>query len=265
MSNLSRRNIVASAAALPVLAVPAFAVPAVTPSADDKAAMVRRAEEVVDLLSTRYIREGWHDSFDKDRAAKFLQDIRRLDIKAEDVDLEQEILAWMREHGQSFDWILVGDKGGMICCLASYAPPPSTEVDPIFAAIEGHRDAHMRRMKTGRVVSRTSSPSREFDAVEAVQDVACDLLSAAEEELARTQPTTMAGVRALLAYVDDFHTQAFALSEDPKNWHSTHEFLPTLVDDEILDRLSGEPIELPFTFWIVRNARMALQSLAVRS
>jgi hypothetical protein len=46
---------------------------------------------------------------------------------------------------------------------------------------------------------------------------------------------------------------------------TTHEFLPTLVDDEILDRFSGEPIELPFTFWILRNARMALQALAVRS
>jgi hypothetical protein len=127
MSNLSRRSLVSSAAALPTLASPAVAVAAVTPSADDKAAMVRRAEEVVDLLSTRYVRTGWHDSFDYDRAAKFLQDVRRYDESAEDVDHEQKILAWIYDHGQTPDWIIGGDPKAMICYLAGYAAPtPST-------------------------------------------------------------------------------------------------------------------------------------------
>jgi len=139
MSTLSRRSLVSSAAALPALAVPAFAVAAVTPSAFDKVAMVLRAEEVVDLLSTRYIREGWYDSFDKDRAAKFLQDVRLFDISAEDVDHEEKIIVWVRDHGVSLDWLFEGDQRGMICGLAGYKAPRSTEPDPIFAAISAFK------------------------------------------------------------------------------------------------------------------------------
>jgi hypothetical protein len=117
----------------------AFAVAASTPSADDKAATVRRAEEVVDLLSTCYIREGWHDSFDKDRAAKFLQDVRLFDISAEDVDHEEKIIVWVRDHGVSLDWLFEGDQRGMICGLAGYKAPRSTEPDPIFAAISAFK------------------------------------------------------------------------------------------------------------------------------
>jgi hypothetical protein len=125
MSALSRRSLVTSAAALPALAVPAAAIPAATPADFDKAAMVRRAEEIVEVLSTRYVRADRYESFDLDLAAEFLQDVRVFDIKAEDVDHEQKIFAWAREHGVSLDWLLDGDPGSMICSLASYVRPPS--------------------------------------------------------------------------------------------------------------------------------------------
>jgi hypothetical protein len=41
-----------------------------------------------------------------------------------------------------------------------------------------------------------------------------------------------------------------------------HKFFGTLVDDEIRERFNGEPIELPLTFWIMRNVRAARQTLA---
>ena len=50
--------------------------------------MVRRAEEIVDLLSTRYV------CFDHDRADIFVQDVRQCDLSAEDVDREEKIIAW---------------------------------------------------------------------------------------------------------------------------------------------------------------------------
>ena len=82
----------------------------------------------------------------------------------------------------------------------------------------------------------------------------------------KIQPTTMAGVLALLAYMDDFHTQAFQLPEDPKNWHSGDEELTEwLEDDAILNKFDGEPIKLPYNVWIMRNIRAALQSLATQS
>jgi hypothetical protein len=38
-----------------------------------------------------------------------------------------------------------------------------------------------------------------------------------------------------------------------------------LSDDTILDQLNGNPIELPYNFWIMRNVREALQPLAEQS
>jgi len=59
------------------------------------AAMVRRAEEVVDLLNAGH-------GFDHDRAARFLQAVRQGD--------EGEILNWLFDHGVSSDWLFFGDR-----------------------------------------------------------------------------------------------------------------------------------------------------------
>jgi hypothetical protein len=73
----------------------------------DLAAIVLRAEEIVELLSTR------RESFDTDRAAEFLRDVRRWD--------EQKILGWAYDHGVSSDWLLFGDPSSMILRLANYS------------------------------------------------------------------------------------------------------------------------------------------------
>jgi hypothetical protein len=122
MSNLSRRSLVTTAAALPALAVPAVAL--ARPDVRDRAAMVRRAEEIVDLLSTRYIREAWHENFDRDRAARFLQDVRQCDLSAEDVGFEEQIIAWAIDHEVSLDWLILGDPTSMICILAATTQTP---------------------------------------------------------------------------------------------------------------------------------------------
>jgi hypothetical protein len=158
--------------------------------------------------------------------------------------------------------------------FASLVPAPTVSAalasgisatDPIFAAIEAHRDAYMRRLKACNVVVHLRDGTPEHEVADEANSIAIAANIAAEVALANIQPTTMAGVLALLAHVDDFDCQGLALPEDPRQCHSLHEFLPTMTDDEILDRFSGEPIELPFTFWILRNARIALQALAVRS
>jgi hypothetical protein len=92
------------------------------------------------------------------------------------------------------------------------------------------------------------------------------LLHDAELGLTKIQPTTMAGVLALLAYMDDFHVQTFELPEDPGDWHSgDQELTEYLEDDAILDKFDGEPVKLPYNVWIMRNVRAALQSLATQS
>jgi hypothetical protein len=111
------------------LAVPA--VGAAVPAAHGKAAMVRRAEEIVEIFSDRYIREGWNENFDKERAAEFLENVRRIDIAAEDIEHEQKILAWAKDHGVSLDWLLNGDPSGMICYHAKYVAPPRNVPDEV--------------------------------------------------------------------------------------------------------------------------------------
>ena len=42
-------------------------------------------------------------------------------------------------------------------------------------------------------------------------------------------------------------------------------FLSELEDETMLNKFDGEPITLPYGFWIMRNIRAALQSLTTQS
>jgi hypothetical protein len=125
MSNLSRRSLVAGAATLPAAALAAgsaaiAADPALPPIGDtSRAAGVARAQHVVDLLSDRFIRDGWHEAFDRERAAQFIENMRTFDDDDGADPRFQEVIRWIRDHGQSFDWLLWGDPAGMICRSAS--------------------------------------------------------------------------------------------------------------------------------------------------
>jgi hypothetical protein len=208
MSNLylSRRSIVASAAALPALAVPAAAIAATTPADFDKAAMIRRAEELVEVFSTMYIREGWHENFDEARAAEFLENVRRFEMSAHDSELEANIITWANDHGVSFDWLLVGDHASLIAYRACHAAPPF-EPDPIFVAIEKERALgaafttryrHEHDLAAAGVELERAAPddSRTPEMVAFV-----DASVNARWELAETAPTTLAGMIAYLDYL----------------------------------------------------------------
>jgi len=82
--------------------------------------MLRRAELVVKLLSSRVIRDGW--SFDKNRAARFLDCLRTFDRNDADSPEVAEILDWASDHEQSLQWIFTGNIEEMICTLAYHSP-----------------------------------------------------------------------------------------------------------------------------------------------
>ena len=100
-STLTRRTLVAGTAAVPAAA--ALALPA---AASDRAAILARAEQVVELLRSRYICEGWH--LDEVRAVDFLESVRRLDFTGADNEEMTTIVGWAADHGQSVDWIIRG-------------------------------------------------------------------------------------------------------------------------------------------------------------
>jgi hypothetical protein len=142
----------------------------------------------------------------------------------------------------------------------------STEPGPAFAAIDTHREVLVRAMAAGRHSSHLGQRDGGKKEADAAQDLAYAAEDDAQWELANVVPTTFAGVLALLAYLDDLYTGRIALPED-SDWYSGEETdgISSFVDEEILQKFSGEPIELPLIFWITRNIRTALQEMAVQS
>jgi hypothetical protein len=88
------------------------------------AAQLARAEQMVDLLRTRYVSEGWHEAWRSDEAAagRMLQFFRRaLEGHPDDDDEFQHVCDFVFRHGQSLDWILDGKIDGLICGVARAA------------------------------------------------------------------------------------------------------------------------------------------------
>lgn len=84
--------------------------------ADDRAAIVARAEQIVELLRSRL---PTAPRFDERRAALFLENIRTFDEHNGDDPRFTAVLEWVGDHNQSLDWIFAGDPSGMICRLAA--------------------------------------------------------------------------------------------------------------------------------------------------
>jgi hypothetical protein len=118
MPNLSRRHLVTTATALPALALPAAALPtAAAPAVDSRDSMVIRAQQMVDLLGTCYVREGW--KLDADRAAQFVESVGTFDEDNGECPKFRMVLDWMHDHGQSLDWLADGDIAGLITARAA--------------------------------------------------------------------------------------------------------------------------------------------------
>jgi hypothetical protein len=110
----------------------------------DYRAILARVEQIIDLLRTCHVREGWE--LDEEGAERTLRYFRHLaDGGQED---HHELMAASRflyRNGQSIDWVIAGDPRGMICNAAANA---RIDEDPIptapkqrrqFQAIQGGR------------------------------------------------------------------------------------------------------------------------------
>jgi hypothetical protein len=75
-----------------------------------------------------------------------------------------------------------------------------TAVDPIFAAINAHRQSTATRYPILDLMGKTRDAAPERRAMEAAHDEAADIEVAATVRLRKTLPTTAAGVEAVLAY-----------------------------------------------------------------
>ena len=135
-----------------------------------------------------------------------------------------------------------------------------TEPDPIFAAIEAHRVAFMRNKRDSRTASELAINTPEEKAAAATEQKTYKLYRTQCFALASTIPTTMAGIVALTAYVDDFRAGKIALPEDPE-WTSDWFWLGEW-DDGAIEKDDEPP---SYAFLMMRNIGTALQRLAVQS
>ena len=131
-----------------------------------------------------------------------------------------------------------------------------TQPDPIFAAIERHKTTYITWTETGKIQSETkcSDEERYWEA-----QVRCRWASRASMRagfaLTNIQPTTMAGVLALLQYVEEFNAGGFGHPSDD-GWRSWPAGWPAADGDPDVDL---------FGFLMLANVRRALEALAVQS
>ena len=140
---LSRRLLMNMFVSFAAVATAAPAV-AVTPNdemlAIDNEAVLVRVEQIVDLLRTRYIREGWR--IDEQAATLALDYFRRqvhgpayADEEADTAALHQA-QQFLSSHGQSLDWVHDGNLVGMICNGAHHSKRANEITDAELLALE---------------------------------------------------------------------------------------------------------------------------------
>ena len=87
---------------------------------DRPATSLPRAEQIVELLSTCYVREGC--KIDKAAAKRALAFVRKYAKDGSDPDEGRRVaMDFFHSHGQSLDWVFCGDIGGMVCGLAKHS------------------------------------------------------------------------------------------------------------------------------------------------
>jgi hypothetical protein len=99
-----------------------------------RAACLSRTETVIDLLRTRYIREGW--TIDEDAAERTLAYSRAYAADGSDPDDEREAaMDFFHSHGVSLDWVFGGDIAGLICGAAKNSPRATSIADAQLIAL----------------------------------------------------------------------------------------------------------------------------------
>jgi hypothetical protein len=155
--------------------------------------------------------------------------------------------------------------------LAAAVPATTTPAgaDPIYSAIERHKAAFRISQVANRIQATTVDTEwhPDYDPVECEKaekaaDSAYDEASTAANALTSIRPITMAGVLALIRYVDAFNGGAFFLEPDfpeggtADDWRSAPTHWPDTKDEDEIDI---------FGFLVLANVRSALEAMAVWS
>ncbi len=129
-----------------VQATESIASPSIAGAAEpnERAGITARAQQVVDLLRTRYIREGW--KIDEPAAERAVAFCRRYEEDGSELDEEREVtLNFFHDHGISLDWVFFGDVAGLICGAATMSKRAGELADASLRALcDDYAAAHKR-------------------------------------------------------------------------------------------------------------------------
>jgi hypothetical protein len=248
-------------------------------SIDDRA-ILARVVEIVDLLRTRYVCEGWKiDEKAAERALAYFR--RRADgpsFKDEDDDTReyQHALGFFRSHGQSVDWIHDGNPAGMICGAAKRSERARSLIeandDPIMQLIDRHKAAtddldaacsHLSDMEEAipDQLRQGDACRWEVDVVEtdAPRWTAANIRyndciirqDAIAIEMLKVRPTTLTGLRAMLTYAAQHVAEGYI-------WPNDRDQLKHLDQDEDTMNPGGRD----WNFYLIRNLGEAVQGIA---
>jgi hypothetical protein len=100
----------------------------------DHRAILARVEQIIDLLCTCHVREGWE--LDEEGAERTLRYFRHCADGGQDDDHEYTAASkFLYRNGQSLDWVFDGDPRVMIC----HAAAQSAGADPAPTAPKQRR------------------------------------------------------------------------------------------------------------------------------
>lgn len=271
--NMTRRAMLATTTA--ALAAPGAALGNFSScgTASDAAAAAERAAEIVRVLRTYHVRDGWQ--IDEDAAGRALAwfNGRVSGRVRDDEPMTDEGMAAMRflnDHGQSLDWVFMGDTTGLICAAAKHSKQAARCIavdDPIFAVIEAHRAAGAsysaaieassrledelpaERCKYSWTVWDTEPPANCDDdprwlACEFEQARAMKAIDDTAAQMVHVRPATLAGCAALLSFAAETYAVDDSVWQLPEN----------LADDDGTER--------PFVHFILKSAALAIGGAA---
>lgn len=141
--------------------------------------------------------------------------------------------------------------------LASATPMTNASgADPIFAEIEAHKVAYRAYSEAVEFNASLTSDDPRYQEADRATRAEGERLNQASLAFADVQPTTIAGLLALLDYVDAFNHRTWSYPSG----HSSHFAWPYIEGEE--DARIAAPVVLPFPYLVMNNIRRTLAALA---
>jgi hypothetical protein len=136
--------------------------------------------------------------------------------------------------------------------------------DPIYAAVEAHIAAEREHLRKVHVSAALHDTDPGYDEAFAVTAAADEVRYASMDALLEVEPTTIAGLLALVDHVEAFNCGEVHRSLGYQFDGHTSEMWPDFDDDDVVDDW-GRRLNLPYAFWMLRHVRKSLAKLTANA